>query len=122
VQKSARWRARFLEFGVSGLEKDAPRPGRTSRISAQTVERLIQVTTEGETGQRDTLVYAQHGSVGRTQRSYSAALLAQAWPLKPHLVETFKVSKDPRFAEKLEAVVGLYLNPPEHALVLDGAV
>lgn len=38
--------------------------------------------------------------------------------LKPHLVETFKVSRDPHFAEKLEAIVGLYLNPPEHALVL----
>lgn len=117
VQKSARWRARFLEFGVSGLEKDAPRPGRTPRISAQTVERVIQMTTQEKP------VNATHWS---TRSMAAAAELSEAtvrriWHkhgLKPHLVETFKVSKDPRFAEKLEAIVGLYLNPPEHALVL----
>jgi hypothetical protein len=51
----------------------------------------------------------------------SAATVRRIWHkhgLKPHLVETFKVSTDPRFVEKLEAIVGLYLNPPEHALVL----
>jgi transposase len=117
VQKAARWRARFLEAGVSGLEKDAPRPGRTPRIPAQTVERVIRMTTQEKP------VNATHWST----RSMAAAVqlsestVRRIWHkhgLKPHLVETFKVSKDPRFAEKLEAIVALYMNPPEHALVL----
>jgi transposase len=117
VQKAARWRARFLETGVSGLEKDAPRPGRTPRIPAQTVERVIRMTTQEKP------VNATHWST----RSMAAAVqlsestVRRIWHkhgLKPHLVETFKVSKDPRFAEKLEAIVALYMNPPEHALVL----
>jgi hypothetical protein len=92
-------------------------PGRTSSIPANTVQRVIQMTTQEKP------VNATHWST----RSLAAAVgLSQAtvrriWHkqgLKPHWVETFKVSTDPRFAEKLEAIVGLYLNPPEHALVL----
>jgi transposase len=99
------------------LEKDAPRPGRTPRIPAQTVERVIRMTTQEKP------VNATHWST----RSMAAAVqlsestVRRIWHkhgLKPHLVETFKVSKDPRFAEKLEAIVALYMNPPEHALVL----
>jgi transposase len=117
VQKSARWRARFLESGVSGLEKDAPRPGRTPRIAAQTVERVIQMTTQEKP------LNATHWSTRGMAAAVelSEATVRRIWHkhgLKPHLLETFKVSKDPRFAEKLEAIVGLYLNPPEHALVL----
>jgi len=68
-------------------------------------------------GQRHALEHAHHGRGRRHQRSQRAAHLA-AHGLKPHRVETFKISNDPAFAEKLEDIVGLYLNPPEHALVL----
>jgi transposase len=117
VQKSARWRARFLESGVAGLEKDAPRPGRNPRIQAHTVERVIQMTTQEKPAN------ATHWSTRSMAAAVelSEATVRRIWHkhgLKPHLLETFKVSKDPHFAEKLEAIVGLYLNPPEHALVL----
>lgn len=116
VQKSARWRARFLEYGVRGLEKDAPRPGRTPSIPGTLVKRVIHMTTRQKPAnatQWSTRSMAE--AVG-----ISEASVRRIWHkngLKPHLVDTFKVSNDPKFAEKLEAVVGLYLNPPEHALV-----
>jgi len=116
-QKAARWRKRFLEMGLAGLEKDAPRPGRTPSISKTTVDRVIKLTTV------DKPRNATHWST-RTMAAtvaISAASVRRIWRangLKPHLIETFKVSRDPRFAEKLESVVGLYLNPPEHAIVL----
>jgi transposase len=99
------------------LEKDAPRPGRTPRIPAQTVERVIRMTTQEKP------VNATHWSTRSMAAAVqlSEATVRRIWHkhgLKPHLVETFKVSKDPRFAEKLEAIVALYMNPPEHALVL----
>jgi transposase len=116
-QKAARWRKRFLAMGLAGLEKDAPRPGRTPSIPRTTVQRVIELTT------REKPRNATHWST-RTMAAavgISEASVRRIWRvhgLKPHLLETFKVSKDPQFAEKLEAVVGLYLNPPEHALVL----
>jgi transposase len=116
-QKAARWRKRFLKAGLAGLEKDAPRPGRTPSIPKTTVDRVIKLTT------LDQPHNATHWST-RTMAAavaISAASVRRIWRangLKPHLIETFKISKDPRFAEKLEGVVGLYLNPPEHALVL----
>jgi transposase len=116
VQKSARWRARFLACGIVGLEKDATRPGRTPTIPAALVKRVIHMTTKEKpknATQWSTRTMAE--AVG-----ISAASVRRIWRkhgLKPHLVDTFKVSNDPKFAEKLEAVVGLYLNPPEHALV-----
>ena len=116
-QKTARWRRRFLEAGLTGLEKDAPRPGRTPSISSARVKAVIQKTT------RDRPTNATHWST-RTMAAevgISEASVRRIWRahgLKPHLVESFKISNDPKFAEKLEAIVGLYLNPPEHALVL----
>ena len=117
MQKAARWRTRFLELGVAGLEKDAPRPGRTPSIGAKTVTRVVRMTTQDKPSN------ATHWST-RTMAAaagISAASVRRIWRkhgLKPHLVTTFKLSRDPQFAEKLEAIVGLYLNPPEHALVL----
>jgi transposase len=117
AHKVARWRNRFLDVGLAGLEKDAPRAGRTPRIPACTVKRVIHKTTQEKPAQ------ATHWST-RTMAAVmnlSPATVRRIWHkhgLKPHLGETFKVSSDPNFAEKLEAIVGLYLNPPEHALVL----
>src|ERR1700723_1541977 len=117
AQKAARWRKRFLALGMAGLEKDAPRPGRTPSISASKVKRVIQKTTQEKPAHRT------HWSTRSMAAAVgiSEATVRRIWHkngLKPHLVETFKVSTDPHFAEKLEAVVGLYLNPPEHAVVL----
>ena len=117
AHKAARWRNRFLDLGMTGLEKDAPRAGRTPSISAAKVKRVIHKTTQEKPAN------ATHWST-RTMAAavdLSEATVRRIWQkhgLKPHLVETFKVSTDPRFAEKLEAIVGLYLNPPQHALVL----
>lgn len=117
AHKVARWRSRYLECGMSGLEKDAPRPGRTPSITPAQVKQVIEKTT------REKPANATHWST-RTMAAavgLSEKTVRRIWHkhgLKPHLVETFKVSTDPHFAEKLEAIVGLYLNPPEHALVL----
>lgn len=116
AHKAARWRKRYLEAGMESLEKDAPRPGRTPSISPITVKKVIQKTTQEKPAN------ATHWSTRSMAAAVgvSEATVRRIWHkhgLKPHLVETFKVSNDPHFAEKLEAIVGLYLNPPEHALV-----
>lgn len=117
AHKAARWRTRFLDGGIAGLEKDAPRPGRTPSIAAAKVKLVVRMTTQEKPAN------ATHWST-RTMAAavgLSQTTVRRIWRqhgLKPHLVETFKVSNDPQFAEKLESIVGLYLNPPEHALVL----
>jgi transposase len=115
---AARWRARFLAAGVDGLLRDASRPGRprTAR-EASNVQRVVRITTE------QTPPRATHWST-RTLAAHlgtSASAVARIWRaygLKPHRVESFKLSNDPLFIDKLEDIVGLYLDPPEHALVL----
>lgn len=113
----ARWRLRFIEQGPVGIERDLPRPGRKRQISAAKVRQVIAKTT------RETPPQATHWST-RTMAAaagISEASVRRIWRangLKPHLLRTFKVSNDKRFAQKLEDIVGLYLNPPEHALVL----
>ena len=116
-QKAARWRRRFLQFGLAGLEKDAPGRGRRPTITPVQVQEVISKTTQEKPAN------ATHWS---TRTMAEAAGLSEKsvrriWHkhgLKPHLSRSFKVSNDPEFAEKLEAIVGLYLNPPEHAIVL----
>ena len=115
---AARWRARYLAAGVDGLMQDATRPGRprTAR-TAVNVEEVVRVTLE------ETPKAATHWST-RTLAAHlgtNATAVARIWRahgLKPHRAESFKLSNDPRFIEKLEDIVGLYLDPPEHALVL----
>ena len=116
-QKAARWRKRFLEFGLAGLEKDAPRPGRTPTITPAKVQDVIRKTTQEKP------VNATHWSTRTMAEAagLSEKSIRRIWHkhgLKPHLSRTFKVSNDPEFAGKLEAIVGLYLHPPEHAIVL----
>lgn len=112
-----RWRRRYAESGMAGIEKDAPRPGRTPSISAAKVREIVRKTT------RSKPTAGTHWSA-RTMAAevgVSASSVRRVWKrhgLKPHLARTFKVSNDPKFVEKLEDVVGLYMNPPEHALVL----
>ncbi len=116
-QKAARWRKRFLAFGLAGLEKDAPRPGRPVSITPDQVQDIVKRTTQTRPAN------ATHWSTRTMAKAagISEATVRRIWKahgLKPHRVESFKLSNDPRFAEKLQDIIGLYLNPPEHALVL----
>src|SRR6266496_5863777 len=116
-QTVARWRSRFNERGLPGIEKDAPRPGRKPQISAKRVQQIVRMTTREKP--RD----ATHWSTRSMAQAagISEASVRRIWKrhgLKPHLLRRFKLSNDPLFAEKVEDILGLYLNPPEHALVL----
>ena len=116
-QKAGRWRDRYAGHGLAGIEKDAPRPGRKRRIGdkqrAAVARKTLDEKPEGQTHwSRSTMAAAaglSDSTVGRIWREHG---------LKPHRVEAFKLSNDPRFVEKLTDVVGLYLSPPEHAVVL----
>jgi len=113
----ARWRDRFAKTGVGVLEKDAPRGGRPPKARDELVRRIIEMTTQ----QKPT--NATHWSTRTLAEALGTnrSLVNRVWRangLKPHLCLTFKVSNDPRFVEKLIDVVGLYLDPPAHALVL----
>src|ERR1700735_2859842 len=116
-EKAARWRKRFLEGGTEALAKDAPRPGRGRTIKDRKVASIIKLTTSSKPAN------ATHWSTRSmaAKAGVSEATVRRIWRaygLKPHLSRTFKVSNDPEFAEKLADVVGLYLNSPEHAIVL----
>ena len=112
--KVARWRGRYAEQQRVGIEHDLPRGAPPVKVD---VARLVALTTQTQPEA------ATHWST-RTmaaQLGVSAASISRHWRaygLKPHLVRTFKISRDPHFVEKLEDIVGLYLAPPEHALVL----
>src|SRR3989454_7987134 len=116
-QTVARWRSRFNRLGLKGIEKDAPRPGRKPQISAKRVKQIVRMTTQEKPSD------ATHWSTRSMAQAagMSEASVRRIWKkhgLKPHLLRTFKLSNDPLFAEKVADIVGLYLNPPEHALVL----
>ena len=116
-EKVARWRNRFLQGGIPALEKDAPRSGRTRTITERWVKKVLDLTLQQKPA------HATHWSTRTmaTAAGISEASVRRIWHahgLKPHLVRTFKLSRDPEFTEKLEDIVGLYLNPPEHAIVL----
>ena len=111
------WRERYVKRGVAGLVKDAPRPGRRRRVSDATVETIVKATLH--TRPRDATHWSVR-SMAKAQR-VSPATVQRIWHahgLKPHRVGRFKLSTDPEFVRKLRDVVGLYLNPPEKALVL----
>ena len=109
-----RWVARYVKLGLAGIQKDAPRGGRPRQVS---VQRVIELTTQTQPEA------ATHWST-RTmakQAGASKATISRIWRahgLKPHLSRTFKVSNDIRFEENLTDIVGLYMFPPERAVVL----
>ena len=113
---AALWRRRFLELGLDGLTRDAPRSGRKPSVSEAKVRAIVRKTTREEPrGATQWSTRTMAKAVG-----VSEATVRRIWKhhgLKPHLTRTFKLSRDPHFAEKLEDVVGLYLDPPEHAIV-----
>jgi len=116
-EKAARWRNRFLDGGLAALDKDAPRPGRPSTITPAKIQEVVRKTTQEKP--RNATHWSTRSMAAATGLSEKS--VRRIWHkhgLKPHLTRTFKVSNDPQFAEKLEAIMGLYLNPPEHAIVL----
>src|SRR5579871_4676803 len=113
----SRWRNRFAAGRLAGIEKDRPRGGRRPTAREAMARRIVRMTT------RQTPANATHWTTRTLAKvlGIDHMLVHRVWRaanLKPHLVKTFKVSNDPRFVEKLVDVVGLYLNPPEHAIVL----
>jgi len=112
-----RWRSRFASRRIAGIEKDATRPGRKRVLTAEMVDLIVSKTTQEKPEA------ATHWSTRTMAKAvgvskYAVQRVWVAHGLKPHRVKTFKVSNDPQFVEKLIDVVGLYMNPPEHALVL----
>ena len=113
----SRIRRRFLDNGLEGLP-DRPKPGRTDHaVSPETEHRLVQLAMSPPPPGRSRWTTRLLGKkVGLTSGCVSDVLRANN--LKPHRVRTYKVSRDPAFAEKVEDIVGLYMSPPEHAVVL----
>jgi transposase len=115
-QTVSKWRSRFLSKGLDGL-LDEPRPGTPRKVSDAAVEKVLALTLE--TRPRDathwsTRSMAEHSGLSRS----TISRIWRAFGLQPHRSETFKLSSDPLFIEKVRDIVGLYLNPPDRALVL----
>ena len=112
-----RWQERFGEEGVAGLWRDKTRPSRIPPLSPAVAERVVALTLAGPPPT------ASHwtGAAMAKAAGISASSVQRIWRahgLRPHLVRRFKLSNDPQFAAKLKEIVGLYVNPPNHAIVL----
>jgi transposase len=113
----ATWRQRFSKYGLASIVKDAPRGGRKPTVRDDVTARIVEWTTQKKPAN------ATHWSTRTLAKELdvSRSMVQRVWKahgLKPHLMKTFKVSNDTQFVEKMQDIVGLYLNPPEHALVL----
>jgi transposase len=112
-----RWRERYAARGVEGLKRDACRPGRKPPLSAAAIERVVHMTLH------ETPPGGTHWSGRKLAKAVGLSLssVQRIWAahgLKPHLTKTFKLSNDPQLSEKVQDIVGLYLDPPDKALVL----
>jgi transposase len=112
-----RWQERFMHKGIAGLTRDKTRPSRVRPLPAETVDRVIALTNQAPPHA------ATHWSAPAMAKAVgiSPSSVRRIWAgqgLQPHRVRTFKISKDPSFADKLKDVVGLYVDPPAHAVVL----
>jgi transposase len=112
-----RWQERFMHEGVAGLTRDKTRPSRVPPLPAETVDRVIALTNQAPPHE------ATHWSAPAMAKAVgiSPSSVRRIWAgqgLQPHRVRTFKISNDPKFADKLKDVVGLYVDPPAHAVVL----
>jgi len=111
-----KWRARFLQARLEGLE-DEPRPGAPRRVSDAEVERVVIQTLESTP--RGETHWSTRGLAKATGLSrMTISRIGRAFGLQPHRSDTFKLSPDPLLIEKVRDIVGLYMNPPDHALVL----
>ena len=118
--KVGRWRKRYAEGGLKAIEKERPRGnnhgGKDTREQARLQERIIEATTQSIP--LDATHWSTRSMARQMKTTHSFVhRVWQAHGLKPHLIRTFKLSNDPRFEEKLTDVVGLYLDPPDNAVV-----
>jgi len=113
-----RWQERFMTAGVEGLLRDKTRPSRIPPLGSEVTARVVTLTTTsdppGETTHWTAAAMAKLVGISAS----SVQRIWRAHGLQPHRVRTFKLSNDPRFADKLRAIVGLYVDPPAHAIVL----
>ena len=112
-----RWQERFMQEGVEGLLRDKTRPSRIPPLSAEVAERVVALTLA------DPPAEATHWTAAMMAKAVgiSVSSVQRIWRahgLEPHRVRRFKLSTDPRFVDKLRDVVGLYVDPPAHAIVL----
>lgn len=115
--KVGRWRQRYAKQGLAGILKDKTRPGRIAALPASTRSHIVKLTV---TGKPAGATHWSRESMAK-EVGVSPSTVGRIWAangLKPHRIKTFKLSNDKRFEEKLEDIVGLYLSPPEHAIVL----
>jgi transposase len=115
-QTVGKWRSRFIRKGLEGL-LDEPRPGTPRKVSDADVERVLTMTLESlprDATHWSTRSLAQQCGLSRS----TVSRIWQAFALQPHRSESFKLSKDPLFIDKVRDIVGLYLNPPDRAMVL----
>ena len=111
------WRKRFEADGIAGLLEDRPRSGRPKRISEQTEAAIVEATMK--TTPKDATQWSVRAMAAA--QKVSSATVQRIWKkhkLQPHRVESFKFSSDPQFARKVRDIVGLYMNPPDKAIVL----
>ena len=113
---AGKWRQRFLDGGLDGL-LDEPRPGTPRKLSDRQVEQVLTRTLESQSEA------ATHWSTRDMAKAtgLSQSTISRIWrafSLAPHRAETFKLSRDPLFIDKVRDIVGLYMNPPQRALVL----
>jgi transposase len=114
--KVGRWRKRFAEQGIAGIEKDKARPGRFKPIAASKASEIVRMTLETTPAG---LTHWSRASMAKAA-GVSPSTVGRIWArhgLKPHRIESFKLSNDKDFEAKLHDIVGLYLSPPEHAVV-----
>ena len=113
---AGKWRSRFVEHRLDGL-LDEPRPGRPRTITDEQVEEVVIKTLE--TTPKDATHWSTRSMAREVGLTQSAVLrIWRAFGLQPHRQQTWKLSKDPQFIDKVRDIVGLYLNPPERAVVL----
>ncbi len=116
-QKVGRWRSRFAECGLEGILKEERRSGRPPSISNRKRAAIVRKTLEEKPVNATQWSRASMSAEANVSQS-TVGRIWRAHGLKPHLVRTFKLSNDKRFAEKLEDIVGLYLSTPDNAIVL----
>ncbi len=115
--KVGRWRNRYAEHGLEGILKDKTRPGRITPLSPAKRSKIIKLTLNSKP---EAATHWSRTTMAR-KAGVSPSTVGRVWAahgLKPHRTTTFKLSNDKHFEEKLEDIVGLYLSPPEHAIVL----
>ena len=112
-----RWQERFMREGVAGLLRDKTRPSRIPPLSQATIDRVVELTTSDPPHEATHWTASAMAAAVGTSPS-SVLRIWRAHKLRPHRVRTFKLSRDPAFAAKLRDIVGLYLDPPAHTVVL----